>query len=555
MGAFLIPVRGFCALATLLFGANAFAALAIPNDAQATTPPGGYRIAGTVVSKTDGHALARARICLKDSKDPQKFQSLVTAEDGKFQFIGLAAGKYLLEGERRGFVSASYDQHDQFSTAIVTGAGLDTESLMLRLAPDAVITGKVLDEVGEPARRATVTLYYDDHSAGIDEINQFRSAQTDDEGVYEIAPVKPGTYFLSASATPWYAVHASSESERQGEATGAFDRSLDVTYPVTYYADVSESDSATPIPVRGGERVQVDVHLNPVPAIRILFHVPTNGQNAVTFPQLQQPAFDGSINVQAGGGNVVSPGIIEITGIPAGRYNVLLRTPGSGRRMDGVDLTKDGGEIDASGAEALCSVKISVQLLGKPALPSGLTIGLRSGRRGSETWQSTDPKGRAEFLQIAAGRHEIFLRSAGNSYSIAHISAEGAELSGHTLTLATGSSPSVSLILAGGNVELQGTAKREGNPFAGAMVILVPKNPEMNPDLFRRDQSALDGTFSLRDVIPGSYTVLALENGWDLDWARPNVIGAYLKHGEGIEVGNQGGRTVDLTEPIEVSSK
>ena len=50
---------------------------------------------------------------------------------GKFEFNGLAAGKYSLVGAKRGFVTSAYDQHDQFSTAIVTGAGLETEALIL----------------------------------------------------------------------------------------------------------------------------------------------------------------------------------------------------------------------------------------------------------------------------------------------------------------------------------------------------------------------------------------------------------------------------------------
>ena len=59
----------------------------------------------------------------------------------------------------------------------------------------------------------------------------------------------------------------------------------------------------------------------------------------------------------------------------------------------------------------------------------------------------------------------------------------------------------------------------------------MPKNPEADRELFRRDQSDLDGTFLLRNVIPGSYTLLAIENGWDLDWSQPGVIAAYLKRG------------------------
>ncbi len=93
----------------------------------------------------DGHLLANVRVTVADTKNPQKVESVVTSEDGKYQFNGLPAGKYSLSARKRGFISAAYDQHEQFSTAIVTGAGLDTETLVLKLAPDAELTGKVLD--------------------------------------------------------------------------------------------------------------------------------------------------------------------------------------------------------------------------------------------------------------------------------------------------------------------------------------------------------------------------------------------------------------------------
>ena len=39
------------------------------------------------------------------------------------------------------------------------------------------------------------------------------------------------------------------------------DPGLDVAYPVTYYGDTSDADSATPIQLRGGDRVEADVTL------------------------------------------------------------------------------------------------------------------------------------------------------------------------------------------------------------------------------------------------------------------------------------------------------
>ena len=182
-------------------------------------------------------------------------------------------------------------------------------------------------------------------------------------------------------------------------------------------------------------------------------------------------------------------------------------------------------------------------------------VGLRSGSRVFSRAQPLNPKGEAELAQIAAGRYDVQVWGAGKPYSIAHISAEGAEVSGHSLTVTAGSSPSVSLTVVGGSLNVEGTAQRAGKPFAGAMMVLVPKNPEGNRGLFRRDQSDLDGTFNLRNVVPGSYTVLAIENGWDLDWSQPGVIAVYANRGRPIEVGNHFGHTVKLPEAVEVQSK
>lgn len=559
---FRISLRSLC-LMTLLCLAGPRATSQTGGPAPREVPFGGYRIAGTLVSKIDAHPLSRARVTIRNVKDPQKFQSLVTAEDGKFEFKGLPVGKYSLAGAKRGFITAFYDQHEQFSTAIVTGAGRDTESLVLRLAPAAVITGKVLDEAGEPVRRATVTVYIDDHSSGVDQIHGFRTAQTDDQGTYELTPLMPGTYFLSAGAKPWYALHPSSEAandkpeataERQAEASTTFDRSLDVAYSTTYYADSTDADSATAIPIRGGERIEVDLHLNPVPAIHLIFRMPERADGGMAYPQLQQPAFDGDTFVQTGAVRRLSPGRIEIAGIPAGQYNIRLFGSGTQTQMNGVDLTKDGEEIDTSRSEALTSVKVSAQLPGDSTPPTQFRVGLRSGHRLLSAWKPLDDKGEAELPQIPPGKYEVLVWGPPKPYSIAHMSAEGATVSGHTLTVPAGSSPSVTLTLVGGSVQVDGTAKRAGKPIAGAMVVLVPRNPEMERD-FRVDQSDSDGTFSLRNIVPGFYTLLAIGDGWDLDWAQPGVISAYLKGGRKIEVGSTASRSVMAGEDVEVLSK
>ena len=52
----------------------------------------------------------------------------------------------------------------------------------------------------------------------------------------------------------------------------------------------------------------------------------------------------------------------------------------------------------------------------------------------------------------------------------------------------------------------------------------------------KRDQADSDGTFALVNVVPGRYTLLAIENGWDLEWANPEILRKFTARGESVTV-------------------
>ena len=534
------------------------AAVGQSNDAARGSTAGNYRIAGTVVSKIDGHPLDTARVLLRDSKARAEPLSTVTSPDGKFFFENVAAGKYALEGLKRGFITAAYDQHDQYSTAIVTGAGIDTENLTLRLSPAAIISGRVLDEAGEPVRQAMVTLYRNNHFQGVDQIQIVRGVQTDDLGAYEVAALTPGTYFLAVHAQPWYAVHPSlpadhADSDGDARASTNLDRSLDVAYPMTYYQNATEPDGATPIQISGGERLPIDMTLSPVPSLRLIFHLPESQKGRFIVPQLEQPVFDAFTPLEAMP-RQVSPDVVELTGVPAGRYNVRIQADSTITQLNGVDFNRDGEEVDTSAAEPVGTVKFSATVLGESAIPPGLAVSLTQDRSALRVFERFNPKGETAIPHVSRGTHNVWVLGAARQYVIVSISADGAQVKGHTITVPASASATVALTLAAG-VEVQGVAKKAGKPFAEAMIVLVPKDVAGNRDLFRRDQSDLDGTFSLRGVVPGSYTLIAIENGWDLDWSRPEIVAPYRKRGQPVEISGKASGLVQVKEVIEVQPK
>src|SRR5712692_8026929 len=550
---FMLPVLGL----TLLHSCGLLRAQGLLPDRSAT-PDAKFKIAGTIVSSLTGTPLGKARVSLIDTANPANVVWMITSEIGHFEFGSLKPGEFSLQGAKRGFIPAAYEQHEQFSTAIVTGAGFSTENLVLRLTPLALLAGKVIDESGDPVRNARVMLYVENHRAGMNRITRAGGGSTDDQGSYEFAALTPGNYFLSVAARPWYAVHpVSSRAEGAGNVPPGVARSLDVAYPTTYYNGATETDGATPISIQGGDHLQVDIHLNPLPALNIVFHVPNDGQQGFSMPVFQKRVFDSLEFVQSEGAQSVVPGVYELTGMPAGRYSVRLREPKSGQlqQFSEINLVKDGQELDTSRGEPAGSVKMSVKMPQQEPFPKQLYLALQDSRRQTVAFKPVDAAGEATFEDLPAGKYAILVSSPAKPYSVVRASSQGVEISGHDLNVTPGASLDLAVYLVVGVVTVEGFAKRGDKPVAGVMVALVPQDPESHLELFRRDQSDFDGSFVLRGVIPGSSTIVAVEGGWGFQWMQPGVLGRYVQHGQNLTIGDLMKGSVHLPDPVEVQPR
>jgi protocatechuate 3,4-dioxygenase beta subunit len=553
-------------LAALLLGASPELTL----DAQVQA--GGARIAGKVVSSVSGEPLSRARVTVANLQERGETKSLITGDDGVFEFRGLTVGKYSLSAARRGFIESSFDQHERYSTAIVTGSEADSEHLVFRLSPQAVLTGRVLDEFGDPVRNADVSLYRQDQSTGVSLILRVSSTHTDDRGTYEFAGLAAGNYFVSVSAEPWYALRPRPLPNPRAvvAASAGLSPSFDVAYPTTYYPDTTDSDDAVPVPLRGGEHLTADVHLSPVPAIRIFVPMPETPEQEPAMPALLRKSFDSMENVLAArmevrsdspqqepGANIAlaAPGKLEISGIPAGKYTVFIPDDASGTTpgtLAEINLTRDGQELNAASGEPVSRLKFAVHILGEARIPQRLRLALQNGDHRVIGSSLVDANGNSELVHIPPGKYNLLAATPGKDYAVTQITSDGHRSSGHSLEIAPGSTIKGDVTLLSGTGTIEGFAKRAGKGVPGAMIVLVPKDTEAHGELFRRDQSDLDGSFSLATIVPGEYTIVAIENGWDLNWSQAGVIAHYLPRGRTVAVGPGPSH---LPEPVEVQTK
>src|SRR5215469_5953937 len=512
--------------------------------------PSTYTISGTVVSAASGTPLAQARVTLIDTNNSRNAASLLTGEDGRFTFPRLGPGKYSLQGSRRGYLTSGYQQHEQFWSAIVTGAELETENLVLRLMPAAVLSGKVLDETGEPVRGAEVKLYIEEHANGMTRVKPAGNTQTNDLGVFEFFSLSPGKYFAAVSAGPWYAVHPpSSLPGNTGSPPVVVDKSLDVAYPMTYYGGTTSSEEASPIFIKGGDREEIAISLAPVESLHLLFHIPEEGQQrAFQVPVLEKHVFDSVDYIPVQGVNPISPGVMELTGVPAGQ--------GQAAKFTEADIRADGQELETNKAESAASMKLTVHLPNGEPLPKQIALGLQDDRGQITAFSPVGADGQVTFDDLAAGSYRIIAaRTPEKTYAVGRILTENGQAVGPNVNVSEGAELQLNVVLIEGVASVEGFVKRGDKPASGIMVVLIPASPELQQDLFRRDQSDSDGSFSLPDIIPGTYTVTAIEDAWDFDWSQPSRLARYAQNGQSVTISADKTGGIRLRDPIQVQPR
>jgi hypothetical protein len=529
-----------------------FSAQLASND-RSPSPDAKFTIAGMVVNSVTGVSLVNARVSITDVRNSEQTLRLITTENGHFEFSGLKAGKFSLQGAKRGFLSAAYEQHEQFSTAIVTGAEYNTQTLVLRLTPLAFLSGRIIDEFGDPVRTAQVSLYLKSTRAGMSRVTLVGNDSTDDQGYYEFPALSPGEYFLSAAGMPWYAVHPVLLPESGGgNSPSNVPRALDVVYPTTFYNGTTDADGAASIAVKAGDRMRVDVHLNPVPSLHLIFRTPEQ-QQGFSMPMIQKRVFDSMETITANA-QTISPGVWELTGVPAGRYAVTKQQQGAQQSSE-MTLREDGQELDLSHGEPAARLKLKVNLPPGETPPKQLFLALQNSRRQVVANSAVDVTGEITFENISPGKYAVLVGSSNKPFSVARISSQEFDITGRNVNVSPGASLDLAVFLIGGVVSVEGVVNRGQKPAAGIMVALVPKDPQSHLEMFRRDQSDFDGSFLLRSVIPGSYTIIAVEDAWGFEWLQPNALARYLRNGQNLTIGQLMEGSVHLPEPVQVQPR
>ncbi len=451
---------------------------------------------------------------------------------------------------------------------------------MFRLAAESTISGIVTDDHGDGVRDAQVMLFQNTVAGGSRSTRQRATTQTDEDGFYRFGHLPGGPVLRRRLCRAWYAEHftpptTTSFSVAQGSgvstsfgsiggvaghasvpAPAEEQRSaLDVSFPLTFYSGVTDASGATAIVLGKGEKASIDVVLTPVRALHFRVNAgnlqqqpaPTEQQYPFSI-QLEQTLFDG-IPVPVRTQYVTTePGVAEVVGVTPGHYNLKINTWNKGQMQE---LQERDVELSGSGelgpSSNTGSIPLAVEVIFDVlSARDQLSVLLRSKKSGKVFKEPINDKGETAFKQgVLPGAYEVSLQSAKQIF-MKSLSASGAKVTGRTLEIKGRAPVKISITAVEGEGEVYGVALRDGKETAGAMVVLVPADPAHNQVLFRRDQSDTDGTFVLGSIVPGAYTLLAIQDGWDLEWAKPEILQRFMAQGEAIIVAPKGKYSVKV---------
>ena len=500
---------------------------------NAQRAPAKFRVWGKAVNAVNGHPLAGAEVWFGKADDFEATQQkLLTGDEGAFEFTVAEPGKYLLGGQANGFRRQGFEQHGMYVSAVVVGAGQNSENLALRLRPDARVMGVIEDEGHEPIQDATVYLFRTDASFGLKQTYLAEQTTSDDRGRYRLAHLEPGCYYLVVSATPWFSLMASGD----GGVRASQNPEFDVAYPTTFYPGVTDAASASQIALNEGEDFTADFTLNPVPVLRVRVNHINETQERLAAVNLKQKIFGTALN-QIWQQRAQGEDWEEIRGVPPGRYVLEINSNDGSKtnRSMPLNLTTDA-EVDLESTSTVTPVRGVVRMEG--GLKPQAYVRLWNSRTDEVMDSPIGEKGQINFDtdSLTPGTYSVYAFNGENSI-IATLKAAGAQVVGETVQIAGGKPVELDISMSNTLAKINGTARRDGKPVAGAMILLVPENAEINLPKFRRDQTDSDGTYTLRDVLPGRYRILAIEDGWDLEWANLALLKNRLEHAQKIEVG------------------
>jgi carboxypeptidase family protein len=532
--------RGLLFITALMLtvAAPAFAQPA-QNPPDPKAKPAGV-IRGRVTAADTGRPLRRAQITVS-APDRGERRTAATNSRGEYEVTELPAARYSVFVTRSGYLSLSYGTRypGEPGRPVDLGDGETAGGVDFALPRSGVISGRVVDETGDPVAGVTVwVMRYEYFRRRRMLVPAGSSARTDDTGQYRATGVMPGEYLVAAMLRETWTVG--------GKEPKVFG------YAWTFAPSTASASEARRVRLTPGkEAPNVDVTLVAAPAVTIsgvarrsdgapLANASVSLSQVIIGPLSQ--SFAGVSDAPIG-----ADGAWLIRNVPPGEYELSASAQGPlGRETVNMKIAVQGTDIDA----VTLTTEAPVTVNGEIAMESGALVpDPPSGRlRVSVETIGDQPQtlialsddnglvksdGRFTFKSVS-GPAVVRVTTLPRVMSIKSVEVDGREIVDGVLELKGGHTvDGVRIVVTDRFPAVTGLVTDDHAAAAQAAVLLFPADESRwlgITDNTRLTRTTAQGAFRLDAVRPGEYFAVALPSLQSSQTADPEFLGS-LKDG------------------------
>jgi protocatechuate 3,4-dioxygenase beta subunit len=528
---------------------------AAPNP---TKPEDLCGIEGQAANATTGAPVKKADLRLQrvdlnsNTGAMQTSYSTSTDAGGKFAMKDIEPGKYRLSVTANGFVRASYGARgpNRPGTTLSLDAGQHVKEVDFKLTPHGVITGRIVDQDGDPVARVSVQAQSYRRMDGRKQLVPSGSAGTNDLGEYRIFGLAPGKYYLSATYN-----QAIYEPTLDRSATPPPEEG----YVPTYYPAGIDLAAAAAVEVTPGAEIHgMNIALSKTRTVRVRGHVNNPGGGKQNVSIMLTPRGEAVWQNMAGRRSTDPQGNFEVRGVRPGAYTLVAQSFDGTRSMTALEAIDVGGQnLDNIAVTLSPGAELAGQI--KAEGPEGIDLtGIHISLRPRDTtamYMVAMPNGHVKddgsftLTQVLQEHYDVFVSGLPDGYYVKSVRAGDDEVRDSGLDATSGAPASLTVTISPGAGEIDGMVQNDKQEAAaGALVVLIPNDAKRRErrEAYKTASTDQYGRFALKSVDPGEYKLYAwddIESGAYMD---ADVMKPFESQGVAMSIHENGKESAQL---------
>jgi hypothetical protein len=509
----------------------------VPSRPDAQT--GTALIRGRVTAADTSRPLRRVRVTVTAPELGGTPRNISTDADGRYEFRGLPAGRYRVTAARSGYLTLQYGQRRPLEQGVPLQVldGQSVAAVDFVLPRMGVITGRVLDDLGDPIEAVTVMAlrlrFWEGRRQLVPTGGGF--AFTDDAGEYRVLGLVPGTYYVMATTREAWTVNEDGTPRTMG-------------YAPTYFPGTTNTAMAGRITVGLGQEARGDFSLVAGRAATLSGTAFDSRGRPFSAVNLREEIRGDSFSRMGAAktATVAADGTFTIRDVTPGEYKLAAGATDPDRpdaaivpiTVDSVDLTdlvlrgSEGGSVTGQVLTDTGTVPAIPRLLVSVGVPP---VGLGGFRNPGSGTVAAD----GSFSIEGVLGSSPFRVAMPDTWMVKAIHHEGLDITDMSIELKSGEVLSgVQIIVTDKVTSVSGrTTDGKGRSLSDATVILFADDAQkwsLGARAVRAVRPDQQGRYQVKGLAMGEYLAIAVDYVEDGMWNDPEFLESLRREASGI---------------------